>query len=165
MPESLFNKVAGLGLQLYQNRDFGMDVFLWILWHFSDHSFLKIHLRWLLLYSEKELHKQTSEPMFYKIKNSKMKNPSFSIMTSYELQKWWKTNPFSLYQNIINKLKFYSSWILFSIFTFFILLYLYEFTCLIQKSFLKRIKNISLLTARWQKYLYIQVYQQWKVHS
>ena len=41
MPESLFNKVAGLRSPTLLKRDSGKGVFLWILWHFYRHLFLQ----------------------------------------------------------------------------------------------------------------------------
>ena len=36
VPESFLNKAAGWGLQLYKNKDSGIDVFLWILRNFWE---------------------------------------------------------------------------------------------------------------------------------
>ena len=46
----VFNKVAVLSLQLYQKRNSGTSVFLWILSKFLRTPFLTDHLRWLLLF-------------------------------------------------------------------------------------------------------------------
>ena len=43
-----FNKVAGLGLQLYQKRDSNTGVFMWNLLNFLEHFFTE-HLQWLFL--------------------------------------------------------------------------------------------------------------------
>ena len=41
VPESLFNKVAALSLQLYQKGNSGADVFLWVLRNSKEHLFLQ----------------------------------------------------------------------------------------------------------------------------
>ena len=54
-----FNKVAGLGLQLYWKRDPGTGVFLWILWNFQEHLFYRTHLNgclWMLDTNVKVFH-------------------------------------------------------------------------------------------------------------
>ena len=38
---SFLKKLQVLGLQLYQKRDYGTSVFLWILWDFQEQLFLK----------------------------------------------------------------------------------------------------------------------------